>query len=89
MTPAGGATRPVGAVLATNGRAGGAAGLNDAEGTASLAAHDAAIGNDAAMGKRAGNGRSGRVPGPSRRRPDRLPGGPATPAMIPAPGTGS
>ena len=92
---AGGATRPVGAVLATNGRAGGAVGLNDAEGTASLAAHDAAIGNDAAMGKRAGNGRSGRVPGPSRpARGARLadPAGARRPGGTgddPAPGPGS
>ena len=90
-----GATRPVGAVLATNGRAGGAVGLNGAEGTASLAAHDAAIGNDAAMGKRAGNGRSGRVPGPSRpARGARLadPAGAQRPGGTgdnPAPGTGS
>ena len=53
----------VDAALAANGTAGGAAGLNGARGTASLAAHGAAIGNDAAMGKRAGNGRSGRLPG--------------------------
>ena len=75
--------------------AGGAVGLNDAEGTASLAAHDAAIGNDAAMGKRAGNGRSGRVPGPSRpARGARLadPAGARRPGGTgdnPAPGTGS
>jgi nitrogen-specific signal transduction histidine kinase len=85
----GGATRAVGVAPASNGTAGGAAGLKGARGaagTASLAAHDAAIGKDAAMGKRAGNGHSGRLPGQARTARGARPADPADPAGARRPG---
>jgi nitrogen-specific signal transduction histidine kinase len=86
---AGGAARAVGVALAANGTAGGAAGLKGARGaagTASLAAHDAAIGKDAPMGKRAGNRRSGRLPGQARPARGARPADPADPAGARRPG---
>jgi signal transduction histidine kinase/energy-coupling factor transporter ATP-binding protein EcfA2 len=89
-----GATRGADAVPADNGATGGAAGINGVQraGAASLSARDAAIGKDAAMGKRAGNGRPGRPPGQPRPARGARPadpagaGGRAAPAMTPAPG---
>jgi hypothetical protein len=89
-----GATRGADAVPAGNGATGGAAGINGVQraGAASLSARDAAIGKDAAMGKRAGNGRPGRPPGQPRPARGARPadpagaGGRAAPAMTPAPG---
>jgi hypothetical protein len=74
---------PAGAVLAANGTASGTAdikGAGETVGTAGLAAAEAAIETDAAVKKRAGNGRSGRLVGQARGT------GPVGPARAPRPG---